>query len=322
MRKKLYCIGLFFVLLLLPFLLQQIDDYLLHIAVTVGVYIILALSLNVIVGYAGLFAIGHAAFYGIGAYAAALLIVNFGVSFWLALPLAAVITCLFGCLLGSTVIRLKGDYLGIVTLAFGEIVRLLFVNLVDVTRGPMGIPGIAPPSFLGRNFDNKIDFYFLILLLDLLTIFLVNRIVYSGVGMDFLVCREDETLAKSIGIRPVKYKLLAFAVGTFLAGAAGAFWASYITYISPDAFQYMDSINILSMVVLGGTASLGGSVIGAVILVLAPEILRFTSNYRMVIMGLLIIIMMIFKPSGFWGEKHRRFNFYGRKVEWFEWKRS
>ncbi|MEC0237824.1 branched-chain amino acid ABC transporter permease [Paenibacillus kribbensis] len=297
-------------LLILPLFLQQMNDYVLHIAITIGIYIILSLSLNIIIGYAGQFALGHAAFYGIGAYTSALLMLQWNVSFWVALPAAAIITGLFGLLLGSPVIRLRGDYLGIVTLGFGEIVRLVFVNWVDVTRGPMGLPGIPAPTLFGYTFTEKTDFYYLILVLAAITIFVVHRIIHSGIGLNLLTIREDETLAQSIGIRPVKYKLMAFALGAFFAGVAGAFWASYISYISPDGFRYMDSVNILAMVILGGSASIPGSILGAVILVLAPELLRYVDDYRMMLMGVAIVLMMIFKPSGFWGEKHRKTNFY------------
>jgi branched-chain amino acid transport system permease protein len=303
-------LGIF--LIVLPFVLQNINDYFIHIAITIGVYIILSLSLNVIVGYAGQFALGHAAFYGIGAYVSALAMVNLNMSFWIALPLAAIGTGVFGILLGSPVMRLKGDYLGIVTLGFGEIVRMIFVNWVKLTKGPMGIPGIPSPEIFGYTFSSKIDFYFLILLLAVLTIFTINRVIHSGIGLNLLTVREDETVAKSIGIKPAKYKLLAFALGAFFAGAAGAFWASYISFISPDAFKYADSVNILAMVVLGGTASIPGSILGASILTIAPEILRYASDYRMMLLGIAIVLMMIFKPSGFWGEKHRKYNFYGR----------
>lgn len=298
-------------MIVLPLVLQQVNDYWMHIVIMIGIFSILSMSLNVIIGYAGQFALGHAAFYGIGAYSAALLMIHFQVSFWIALPAAAVIAGFFGFLLGTPVIRLRGDYLGIVTLGFGEIVRLIFVNWVDVTRGPMGLPGIPAPTLFGYTFSGKTEFYYLILALALLTFFVIHRIVHSGVGLSLMTLREDETLAQSIGIRPNKYKLLAFTVGAFFAGIAGAFWASYISFVSPDAFRYLDSVNILAMVILGGSASLPGSVLGAVILVLAPELLRYMSDYRMMLLGLAIVLMMIFKPTGFWGEKHRKYNFYG-----------
>lgn len=312
MRKKTTTIALAALLIVLPVVLQQVNDYLMHVVIMIGIFSVLSLSLNVIIGYAGQFALGHAAFYGIGAYAAALLMINFEVPFWIALPAAAIIAGFFGFILGSPVIRLRGDYLGIVTLGFGEIVRLIFVNWVDVTRGPMGIPGIPAPSIFGYVFSGKLEFYYLILVLVVITYVVINRVVHSGVGLSLLTIREDETLAQSVGIQPNKYKLLAFTIGGFFAGAAGAFWASYISFVSPDAFRYMDSVNILAMVILGGSASLPGSILGAIILTVAPEILRYVSDYRMILLGLAIVLMMIFKPTGFWGEKHRKVNFYGK----------
>ncbi|MFY0543828.1 branched-chain amino acid ABC transporter permease [Brevibacillus sp. H7] len=298
-------------LLLLPLWLQSFNDYLVHIVITIGVYIILTLSLNVIVGYAGQFALGHAAFYGIGAYVASILMVNYGISFWLALPISAIVTGGFGLLLGSPVMRLKGDYLGIVTLGFGEIVRLIFVNWVDVTKGPMGIPGIPSPELFGYSFHQKLDYYYLILVLVVITVFAIHRIVHSGIGLSLLVVREDEIAAESMGLRPAKLKLLAFTIGAFFAGIAGAFWASYISFISPDTFQYLDSVTILSMVILGGMGTVAGSILGATILTITPELLRFVSDYRMMLLGLAIVLMMVFKPSGFWGENRRHRNMYG-----------
>lgn len=311
LRKKTAIGASAALLIALPLVLQQINDYWMHIVIMIGIFSILSMSLNVIIGYAGQFALGHAAFYGIGAYSVALLMIHFQISFWIALPAAAVIAGFFGFLLGTPVIRLRGDYLGIVTLGFGEIVRLIFVNWVDVTRGPMGLPGIPAPTLFGFTFSGKTEFYYLILVLVFLAFFVIHRVVHSGIGLSLLTIREDETLAQSIGIRPNKYKLLAFTVGGFFAGIAGAFWASYISFVSPDAFRYLDSVNILAMVILGGSASLPGSILGAVILVLAPELLRYMSDYRMMLLGLAIVLMMIFKPTGFWGEKHRKYNFYG-----------
>ncbi|MFD2503685.1 branched-chain amino acid ABC transporter permease [Paenibacillus septentrionalis] len=202
--------------------------------------------------------------------------------------------------------------MGIVTLGFGEIVRLIFVNWIDVTRGPMGLPGIPAPELFGFTFSGKIEFYYLILVLVVITYIVINRIVHSGIGLNMLTIREDERLAESIGIRPNKYKIMAFTIGAFFAGIAGAFWAAYISYVSPDAFRYMDSVNILAMVILGGSGNLAGSILGASILVITPELLRYVSEYRMLLLGLAIVLMMIFKPTGFWGEKHRKLNFYGK----------
>jgi len=312
MNRKLFVLIIAALLLALPLLLGQVSEFWLHVMIMIGIFSILSMGLNVIIGYAGQFALGHAAFYGIGAYTAALLLINYDLSFWLVLPISAIVTGFFGFLLGTPVIRLRGDYLGIVTLGFGEIVRLIFVNWVDVTRGPMGLPGIPAPELFGYTFSGKIEFYYLILVLVVITYFVINRIVHSGIGLNMLTIREDERLAASIGIRPNKYKIMAFTIGAFFAGIAGAFWAAYISYVSPDAFRYLDSVNILAMVILGGSGNLAGSILGASILVVTPELLRYVSEYRMLLLGLAIVLMMIFKPTGFWGEKHRKLNFYGK----------
>jgi branched-chain amino acid transport system permease protein len=301
-------------LLVLTLPLWLKNEYMMHVAISIGIYIILALSLNTIVGYAGQFALGHAAFYGIGAYTTALLLLNTDLSFWVVLPIAGICTGLFGFILGSPVIRLKGDYLGIVTLGFGEIIRLIFVNWTSLTRGPMGLPGIRSPEIFGYSFSSTTDFYYLLLVLVAVSVLVIGRIVHSGVGLNLLTVREDEIVAESIGIRPTKYKLMAFTVGALFAGIAGAFYATYISFISPDSFLYVDSVTILAMVVLGGLASVPGSILGAVVLVITPELLRFASDYRMMMLGLAIVLMMVFKPAGFWGETRRKRNFYGKEL--------
>lgn len=278
-----------------------------------GVYMILALSLNLLVGYSGQFILGHAAFYGIGAYATALLMVELGWGFLSAILGGAVISGIFGWSLGGLVMRMRGDYLGIVTLGFGEIIRLIFVNWMSLTRGPMGIPGIPPVTLFGFEFSGSIHYYFLVLLLVVGTIWFMRKIVYSGIGLSLLTLKEDETVAAAVGIKPFKLKLFAFVTSATMAGIAGGFWASYISYISPDSFQYMESVNILSMVVIGGSGSIPGSILGALILTISPELLRFTSEYRMIIIGFVIVIMMIWKPEGFLGEKYRKKNLYGKE---------
>lgn len=263
-----------------------------------------------VTGFTGQLALGHAAFYGLGAYASALLLLRFGVSYWIALILSAFITGIFGILLGLPALRLKGDYLGIVTLGFGEIVRLVLVNWYDLTRGPLGLPGIPAPEIGSYVFDSRVPFYYLILALVVFTVFFMNKLVNSGVGMAMVTVKEDEIAAESIGIYPIKYKLLAFSIGAAFAGIAGSFYASYISFISPDTFLFVDSVTILAMVVLGGLGSIPGSIIGAAILVVIPELLRFMSNYRMLLFGALMVIMMIYKPQGFWGANKRIRNAY------------
>lgn len=312
-KKRLLYIVSIVILLGLPFLLDFWNNYFLHIIIMSGVYMILALSLNLLVGYSGQFILGHAAFYGIGAYSTALLMVELQWTFLPAILGGAIISGIFGWLLGELVMRMRGDYLGIVTLGFGEIIRLIFVNWMSLTRGPMGIPGIPAVSIFGFEFSSSIHYYFLVLLLIVVTIWFMRKVVYSGIGLSLLTLKEDETVAAAVGIKPFKLKLFAFVASATIAGVAGGYWASYISYISPDSFQYMESVNILSMVVIGGSGSIPGSILGALILTISPEILRFTSEYRMIIIGFIIVIMMIWKPEGFLGEKYRKRNSYGKE---------
>ncbi len=310
-KKVLYGIGLI-LLAAFPFLIT--NSYYLHVCISIGVYILLATSLNLVTGFAGQLSLGHAAFYGIGAYVGALLMLNFDVNFFLAMIASAVVSGLFGLLLGLPTLRLRGDYLAIVTLGFGEIVRLVFVNWAEVTRGPLGLPGIPSPSIFGFQISGRTAFYYLIIVLVLLTLFVMNRIVNSGVGMAMQTVKIDEIAAESIGIYPIKYKLIAFVVAAAFAGIAGCYYASYIAYISPTTFVYNTSVTILAMVVLGGLGSIPGSIIGAVILTLVPELLRFMSDYRMLIFGALMVFMMIFRPEGFWGASKRVKNIYKIKA--------
>jgi branched-chain amino acid transport system permease protein len=296
------------ILLLLPLFVK--NPYYLHIIISIGLYVLLSLSLNLVTGFTGQLALGHAAFYGLGAYTSALLLIRFGVSYWVALILSAIITGIFGVLLGLPALRLKGDYLGIVTLGFGEIVRLVLVNWYDLTRGPLGLPGIPAPKIGSFVFDSRVPFYYLILVLVIFTVFFMYKLVNSGVGMAMITVKEDEIAAQSIGIYPIKYKLLAFSIGAAFAGIAGSFYASYISFISPDTFLFVDSVTILAMVVLGGLGSIPGSIVGAAVLVVIPEFLRFMSNYRMVLFGALMVLIMIYKPQGFWGANKRVRNAY------------
>ena len=295
-------------LLGLPFFVT--NSYFLHILIMVFIYICLALSLNLVTGYAGQLVLGHAAFYGIGAYAGALLMLKLQVNFFVALLLSAAITGIFGFLLGMPALRLRGDYLAIVTLGFGEIVRLVFVNWKGLTRGPAGLPGIPSPQIFEITISGRTEFYYLALILALFTIFFMVKLINSGVGMAMQTVKNDEIAAEAIGIQPRKYKIMAFVISSAFAGMIGCFFASYLSYISPTAFVYNTSMTILTMVVLGGLGSIMGSVLGASILVIVPEMLRFLNDYRMLIFGALMVFMMIFKPEGFWGAGKRRRNIY------------
>lgn len=283
-------------------------DYGIHIAISLALYIILALSLNLVNGQAGQLNLGHAAFFGIGAYTSALLMLLQGWSFWATLPFAFGVTAIFGFVVGLPSLRVGGDYLGIVTLGFGEITRLVLINWMDLTRGPMGLPGIPPPSIFGWEFSGKLPYFYLITAFALLTWFVLKRLSVSRFGLQMLSLREDERVASTLGVDTGRIKLAAFAIAAAFAGLAGAFYASYISFISPDTFTVMDSIIMLCMVVLGGMGSMVGTVIGACVLIVAPEALRFMQDWRLVLYGVLLTGMMVYRPSGVWGLDKRARN--------------
>lgn len=280
-------------------------DYGMHIAISVALYVVLALSLNLNNGMAGQLNLGHAAFFGIGAYTAALLMLDRSWAFWAALPVAVVSSAVFGFLVGLPSLRVTGDYLGIVTLGFGEIVRLVLLNWIDLTRGPMGLPGIPGPRLFGVEFSGKVPYFYLVTLIAAVTWFAMDRLAASKFGLELLALREDERVARALGVNVGRAKVLSFVIAAACAGLAGAFFASYISFISPDTFLFNDSMIMLSMVVLGGMGSLVGSVLGAILLTIAPEALRFLGDWRLVLYGVLLTTMMVYRPSGLWGLERR-----------------
>jgi branched-chain amino acid transport system permease protein len=267
-----------------------------------GLYILLGLGLLIHVGMTGMLDLGFAAYYGIGAYTAAFLLSDhFGLHlpFWLVLPIAGLVAALVSMLVCIPVLRLRGDYLAIVTLGFAEICRLLFLNLKPITNGSQGIMGIDKPLLGDIVFKTGTHFYYLIFLLLVLFIFLTNRLVKSRTGRAWMAIREDEDVAEISGIDTSRYKLLAFAAGAFLGGLSGAIFASWQGSIFPDNFNLMASINILCLIILGGLGNVYGVVIGALALIALPDMLRGLSDFRMLIFGILLIVMMILKPEGF-----------------------
>jgi len=299
-NKKTIYVLLLAAILLLPLVVSS--SYIIRIMVVTGVYIILTLSLNLVTGYAGQFCLGWAAFYGIGAYTSALLVLKLNWSFWLALPMGGIVAALFGILLGIPTMRLRDIYLAITTLGFGEIIRLILLNWNDLTRGAMGLPGIPGPSLFGVSLDNNYFYYYFMVFLVLLTIGSIVRIIDSRLGRALIAIREDELAAKSMGIDTTRYKVIAFAIGAFFAGIAGSFYAHYTSFIDPQTFSFSESIVILSMVVLGGMGSIIGSIFGAVVLTLLPEMLRDIAEYRMIIFGLIMMVVMLVRPQGIFGK--------------------
>jgi branched-chain amino acid transport system permease protein len=310
-------IGFALALPLLPFS----DRYVLDVSILVFTYVMLGWGLNIVVGLAGLLDLGYVAFYAVGAYSYALLSLNFGLSFWICLPLAGLLAASFGVLLGFPVLRLRGDYLAIVTLGFGEMVRIVLINWYKLTSGPVGLSGIPRPTFFGLPFaaspdsDDSTTFssffgipysplqrliflYYVILMLALLTNAFTLRIRRLPIGRAWEGLREDEIACRSLGINPRNTKLTAFAIGAMFAGFAGSFFAARQGFISPESFTFMESAVILSIVVLGGMGSQLGVVIAALVLIGGPELVRQLQDFRMLAFGGLMVLIMIWRPRG------------------------
>ncbi len=283
-----------------------------NIMTTALMYVILGLGLNIVIGLGGMLHLGYAAFYMIGAYTYAILNQNFGVSFWIALPLGAVIAMVFGILLGFPVLRLKGDYLAIVTLGFAEIVRIVMENWNDFSSGPSGIANIPRPDFFGMKLSLQhatIYLYLITLALVLFTIFVVRRLENSRLGRAWEAMREDAIASESMGVNITTTKLTAFALGAFWAGMVGVIFAGKTTFVNPASFTLLESVLILCIVVLGGMGSTTGVIVGAMIIVLLPEYLRAFSEYRMLIYGGILVLMMVFRPNGIIQKVRKRHTF-------------
>jgi branched-chain amino acid transport system permease protein len=283
-------------------------EYILHILVITGIYIILTMSLNLVVGYTGLPALGHAAFSCVGAYTSALLALHFGLSPWLGLLIGACVAALLGVVVGFPSLRLKGDYLALATFGLGVIVYSVAKNWVSLTRGPMGLPGIPGFSIFGFQLSEIWSYLILVVLFVFLTYFAIRRVVNSPFGRVLRGIREDEIATLAMGKNVDRHKILVFVIGAFFAGIAGSLYAHYITFIDPSSFTVMESIIILLMVVFGGMGSLLGSFVGAAILVIFPELLRFigmpsaiAAPLRQMIYGLLLIVLMLKRPQGILG---------------------
>lgn len=293
--------ALLAVLVVFAVLPMLVSTYQTNIMISALLYVMLGLGLNIVVGLSGQLVLGYVAFYAVGAYAYALLNADFGLGFWTVLPIGGALAAVFGILLGFPVLRLKGDYLAIVTLGFGEIVRLVLENWGSVTRGPSGISKIARPGLFGMELsvsEATTYIYYLILAAVIFTIFAVGRLKDSRIGRAWQALREDEIACEAMGIDLTTTKLTAFALGACWAGFAGVIFAAKTTFINPASFTFLESAMILAMVVLGGMGSTLGVVLGALVLILLPEYLRAFSEYRMLIFGAAMVLMMVFRPQG------------------------
>jgi branched-chain amino acid transport system permease protein len=299
----------------LPFVPSNFVD----LGVLIMTYVMLGWGLNIVVGLAGLLDLGYVAFYAVGAYSFALLSQNFGLSFWECLPLCGILAAAWGIFLGFPVLRLRGDYLAIVTLAFGEIIRLVITNWVALTGGPNGITDIPHPTLFGLSFDmaggpgtfsdffhidpdpsqRTIYLYFIILFLALLTNWVTLRLRKQPLGRAWEALREDEIACRSLGINVRNTKLTAFAIGAMFGGFAGCFFATRQAFISPDSFTFIESATVLAIVVLGGAGSQLGVVLAAVVMIGVPELLQSLQIYRMLIFGIALVVIMIVRPRGF-----------------------
>jgi len=280
------------------------------------IYVVLGLGLNIVVGLAGLLHLGYVAFFAVGAYTYGLLNYHFGLNFWLCLPLGAGMGALFGILLGFPVLRLRGDYLAIVTLAFGEIVRIVLENWGEFSFGPSGIKNIPPPALPGLHLtlqQSHVLIYYLMVAMVVFTILVVRRLQNSRVGRAWVALREDETACQAMGIDKTRTKLSAFALGSMWAGMAGVVFAAKQTFINPASFTIWESIMVLCIVVLGGMGSIVGVVIAATIMVILPESLKAfsseVSNYRWVIFGAVLVLMMVFRPGGLISDVRKVYTF-------------
>ncbi len=315
--QRIFLAAMVVIALVLPLVLDS--NRWLTLMTVIVIYVVLASGLNIVVGFTGLLDLGYVAFYAIGAYYTGILFrqvlrAKFGVDIddfwwlmWVNLLVGGLMAAVAGVLIGYPTLRVRGDYLAIMTLGFGEIIRIVANNWVGLTRGPSGISGIPKPEFFGYAISTQRSLYFLALALALVSLWLISRVVRSRIGRAWTAVREDEVAAEAMGIHTSRYKLLAYATGAFFAGVMGVFFGHYLNYISPSSFMLMESFVILALVVLGGMGNLAGPVLGATIWIGLQEWLRdfpFVQEHpeiRGIAMGLVLVLLMVFRPQGLLG---------------------
>jgi branched-chain amino acid transport system permease protein len=300
-QRRLATLGAAIVLLAVPLLVR--DDYYLHLCIVSGIFVITALGLDLIVGYVGQLSLAHAAFFGLGAYTSALVFLRLKWSMWIGLPLAAIVTGIVAFALGWVILRTRGHRFIIITVAFLELMKLVATNWVDVTRGFMGLPGLTIPHLYvpgvgAIDISSKERFYYVVLAAAVIAFMLCRRMVRSSIGRGFVLVRENEVLAESLGISAFRYCMIAFVFGAALAGAAGSLYAHYVGFVSPDLFNFSYVTIMLIMVILGGKGTLLGPALGAVIFTFLPELLREASHWRMITFAAILIVATLFMPRG------------------------
>lgn len=287
--------------------------YYIQVMIFIGIYIILALSLNLLNGYVGLLSIGHAAFYGIGAYASAKLVMEAGLPFPLAMLGAGTVAGIFGYLIAKPTLRLSGIYMTLATLGFNMILFLILQNWMSFTNGPLGIMDIPPPAIFGYEIESRVQYYYLVFFLVLLTVGSMHRLMTCRFGRALVSIRENELAAEAMGVNTTRYKIQAFVLAAFYAGIAGSYYAHFVKYISPDSFYIYESFILLAMLAFGGQGNLIGPVVGAAVLIIIPEIFRFLQEYRMLVYGGVLIIMMLVRRQGLLGGRE-----YSLRLRWFD----
>jgi branched-chain amino acid transport system permease protein len=278
------------------------NDYIFRIIISVIIDIPLVLSQNLITGFTGMLSLGQAAFYGIGAYTSALLMMKLGVPWPVALLLAGVVACVFGILLSFPCLRVGSDYLTLMTIGFGQIFYIVALNWMDLTRGPMGLPGVPPPQLGPVIFNNPSSIYFLYLAISALCYLFMHRLTHSHVGRALIAIRDNETAASAMGINVSYYKVMAFAFGSFWAGISGSMLAHFLNFVGPMTFTLNESILHMQMAILGGLGSLPGSILGAAILVSLPQLFKPLYEYQMLLNGLMMVIILTWRPQGLLGK--------------------
>jgi branched-chain amino acid transport system permease protein len=277
-----------------------LNPYQLHILIMAGIFAILALSLNLLLGYTGQLSLGHAAFFGLGAYASALVTLKLEGSFWLGLAIAAALAALAGWAIGRLALKLRGAYFVLVTISFAGVIALVSVNWMELTNGPLGLPGVPAPELAGWSLRTKGAYYYLVLLAATLAYLVCHRLVHSRIGRAFLALRENEPLAESVGVDGTRYLVLAAVVSAALAGVAGSLYAHYTRFVSPEVFLFSYTVTMVIMVVAGGKGTLAGPVVGAIVFTALPEALRevVAWQWQLLAYGVLLVLLVLFMPRG------------------------
>ncbi len=305
------CLAILIGLILVPQFVSNL--YVLQVMSFMGIYVMLALSLNLLNGYLGLLSIGHAAFYGIGAYSSAKLVMEAGFPFLAAMLGAGAVSGLFGYFIARPTLRLSGIYMTLATLGFNMVLFLVLQNWMSFTNGPLGIMNIPGPVILGWKVDSRADYYYLMIILVVLTLVSMRRLMNSRFGRALVAIRENELAAEAAGVHTTRYKVQAFVLSSFYAGVAGSFYAHFVKFISPDSFYIYESFVLLAMLALGGQGNLIGPVVGACCLIVIPEVFRFLQEYRMFVYGGILVVMMLFRRQGILGGRD-----YSLRLPWFQ----